>query len=335
MPNSFKYNVSSETLALKKGNFYIGTGDVDKGPTSSTGFWNGIVPPVGGYTIYVHKASGGPSINVASSNAQLISYTNRIANASYTTVAQCIDYYNSQTDKVVVSGDIGSIVTDRLSLCLLPQNVISYASGSSSWYDVASGLTFTSYGSLLSYGNLGGYPGFAFNGSGYWQCDTNYSQVDLGGDCTVILWIYGSQGGVRKTIFEKIGTSYASYQQELALTWEVGSGFTYYSRHVDYDYAGMGSTTPNAWCMMALQMSTGKTSAARTGAWSKDGSAWTTSYTSRTNTALIPAGPIRIGTGYAGTCDSGGVGSVICYNKRLSDREIAQVYNATKSSYGL
>jgi hypothetical protein len=30
MPNAIKYNVSSETLALKKGNFYIGTGDVGK-----------------------------------------------------------------------------------------------------------------------------------------------------------------------------------------------------------------------------------------------------------------------------------------------------------------
>ena len=37
MPNAIKYNVSAETLALKKGNFYIGTGDVGKGPTSSTG----------------------------------------------------------------------------------------------------------------------------------------------------------------------------------------------------------------------------------------------------------------------------------------------------------
>jgi hypothetical protein len=30
MPNAIKYNVSAETLALKKGNFYIGTGDVGK-----------------------------------------------------------------------------------------------------------------------------------------------------------------------------------------------------------------------------------------------------------------------------------------------------------------
>ena len=32
MPNAIKYNVSAETLALKK-NFWIETGDVSKGPT--------------------------------------------------------------------------------------------------------------------------------------------------------------------------------------------------------------------------------------------------------------------------------------------------------------
>jgi len=79
MPNAIKYNVSAETLALKKGNFWIGTGDVDKGPTSSTGYNNGITPPSGGYTIYLNKASGGPSIYTVSTVAQLTALTNTIS----------------------------------------------------------------------------------------------------------------------------------------------------------------------------------------------------------------------------------------------------------------
>lgn len=49
MPNAIKYNDNegAETLALQKGNFYIGTGDVGKGPTSTTGYYNGITPPAG------------------------------------------------------------------------------------------------------------------------------------------------------------------------------------------------------------------------------------------------------------------------------------------------
>jgi len=41
MANPIKYNVSTETLALNKGNWWIGTGDVGKGPTNVTGFYNG------------------------------------------------------------------------------------------------------------------------------------------------------------------------------------------------------------------------------------------------------------------------------------------------------
>jgi hypothetical protein len=79
MPNAIKYNVSAETLALKKGNFYIGTGDVGKGPTSSTGFYNGLTPPSGGYTIYLNKASGGPSIYTVTTEAQLTGLTNTLS----------------------------------------------------------------------------------------------------------------------------------------------------------------------------------------------------------------------------------------------------------------
>jgi hypothetical protein len=35
MPNAIKYNTIAETLVLKKGNFWIGTGDVGKGPKST------------------------------------------------------------------------------------------------------------------------------------------------------------------------------------------------------------------------------------------------------------------------------------------------------------
>jgi hypothetical protein len=66
-------------LALKKGNFYIGTGDVGKGPTSSTGYYNGVTPPSGGYTIYLNKASDGPAIYTASNEAQLTAITNTIS----------------------------------------------------------------------------------------------------------------------------------------------------------------------------------------------------------------------------------------------------------------
>jgi len=126
MSNPIKYTTGSESLALNKGNFYIGTGDVGKGPTSNTGYYNGIDPPSGGYTIYLNKASGGPSIYVANNDAQLISLTNVIANASYTTVSECLNYYSTQSDKYCTNRDYEAISTDELIFNMDPGYTASY-----------------------------------------------------------------------------------------------------------------------------------------------------------------------------------------------------------------
>jgi len=137
MPNSIKYSTSAQTLALKKGNFWIGTGDVGKGPTSTTDYWNGITPPSGGYTIYLNKASGGPSIYTAANDAALISLTNRIAGASYTTAAECFGYYIGQTDKIVVNRDYEAIITDGLIWSVDAGFTPSFPRTGTTWYDMA------------------------------------------------------------------------------------------------------------------------------------------------------------------------------------------------------
>jgi hypothetical protein len=119
MPNAIKYNTSAETLALKKGNFWIGTGDVGKGPTSSTGFYNGITPPSGGYTIYLNKASGGPSIYTVSTEAQLTGLTSTIAGQTLTTSGACLNWFATQTDKMIFNIDYPPIVTNGLILSLM------------------------------------------------------------------------------------------------------------------------------------------------------------------------------------------------------------------------
>lgn len=336
MPNTFKYSLNTEPQSLKKGNFWIGTGDVGKGPTSSTGFWNGIDPLGGQYVIYVNKSSGGPSIRVASGTNEFVRVTNQIANANYTTREQCIEYFSTQNDKLVLTANIPPVITDGISMYLDPANFNSYALGST-WYDLASGLSFTAQGGVLSRVTLGSGIGFSFNGSGYWQCSSNYNLVDLGGDCTIIMWVYNTVNphSDRKTIFQKNGTVYASYEQEIAVTWEVGTEFSWYSRQNLYDYASTPTVGSSGWRMVGIKMSTGKTSAPRTGFYSMDGSSWVSNYYSRSSTPLVAASDIVIGSGYAGTVSQGGLGMVMCYNRMLSDSEISRTYNATKSLYGL
>ena len=156
MPNSIKYNTESEANALGIGNMHIGTGDVPKGPTSSTGFYNGINPPNGGYTIYLNKTTQGPSIFTPSSDAELISVTNGIAGASYTTINECFNYFAGQNDKMVLANPINSIVTDGLILSLNSNILPSYPHNGTTWYDLSGNGNNTSITSA-DYNNGGGY----------------------------------------------------------------------------------------------------------------------------------------------------------------------------------
>ena len=186
MPNGFKYNTNSEYLALKKGNFYIATGDVGKGPTSTSGFYNGITPPAGGYTIYINKASNGPSIYVASNDSALISLTSKISGTlSNNTVPKCLLYFAGQTDKIVLSQDIDFSSTKDLYLKLDSSSTISYPRIDTTWYD----LSPNAYDSTL-------VNGVTFNSLGWLTFDgvDDYSvgSGSLGQNCTVELWISSS-----------------------------------------------------------------------------------------------------------------------------------------------
>jgi hypothetical protein len=222
MPNSIKYSASAQTLALKKGNFWIGTGDVGKGPTSTTDYYNGITPPSGGYTIYLNKASQGPSIYTVGSDAALISLTDRIAGQTFETVAAALDWYSSQTDKMVLNIDYPAIVTNGLTANLDATCVVSYPNTGTTWYDLSGSSnngsisigspTFTTFGGrrTIRFSNQGKnvyappYDGFTLSSNpGLSATSTSFTfeawcyQVTADNGQVVILSNAGSCGGYR------------------------------------------------------------------------------------------------------------------------------------------
>lgn len=229
-----------------------------------------------------------------------------------------------------------TIVRDQLSLLLDVNNIKSYPGSGSSWKDLAQNINFSSYGTQTPLETVGGALCFDFNASGYWQSDSGHANVDMGGDCTLLMWLYCEDTTTRRTVFEKAGTTYQSYQQEIAVTWETSESLSYYSRQSpDYDTASTNALTLNAWNFVGIKMSTGKTATARTGFRSLNGSAWSASYNSRSTTALVAAGAVRVGSGYAGAVETGKVGMVMCYNKMLSDAEVKQNFDALQGRFGL
>jgi len=230
----------------------------------------------------------------------------------------------------------GPEITDsNLVLCLDAGNTKSYSGSGTSWTDLAQGLVFSSNGTLTPLETKAGVLSFAFNSSGYWTYSTTPSLVDMAGECTLIYWYYNEGLSTRRTIFEKAGTIYSSYEQEIAMTSETSNDISYYSRYNTYDYGYANPASVNAWNMLGIKMNSGKTSATRTGLRSKNGSVWETNYVARSVTPITAAGQIRIGTGYAGTMDTGNLALLMVYTKMLTDAEVLEVYNATRGRFGL
>ena len=346
----FTKKIVDPGTVLKGNNTLMDVDGVATGPTSTTG-WYAPPAPHNGYTIGIMD-NNGPSFWCPANDSEVIKFCNKVAVPSPSSTITSIDEalvflqesqfmvtYNNTTSRSTtsLSGFPAKLPMRGLS-CYLDAQIEQSSGTTGKWFDISgNGLEFDSYGTALSLTNLGGYQGFQFNNSGYFQCNDKYGSVDMGGDCTLVMWVWCVDITERDTIFEKVGNGTSSYRQEIAVTWETSEAFSYYSRKTpNYDHANTSAMTKNAWNMVSIKMSTGRTATSRTGFYSKNGANYTANYNSRSNTALESALNIRVGNGYAGPVEgSNGIGAVLTYNKMLSNTEISQVYQSTKGKFGL
>jgi hypothetical protein len=343
MPNAIKYSLSAQTLALKKGNFYIGTGDVGKGPTSTTDYYNGITPPSGGYTIYLNKASGGPSIYTASNDSQLISLSNTIAGQTFATAAAALDWFATQTDKMVFNRDYPSVITNGLVLNLDAGFTPSYPTTGTTWYDVSSGGNNGALTNGPTFNSSNG-GGIVFDGTNDY-CDVGVGLLTSSTSLTVELIAkftddaYTMTGGM-----STYGACYPYF-------YGGGSGFEGYAATYNRPssispYTGLGS--------FGMLFQSGPQYSTSVSNISMNVPYIITSIFSPTIVALYvngnfasssPAGNppnfdgngLRIGSGNKSFNGffNGTIYSCKQYSRALSSAEILQNYNAQKSRYGL
>lgn len=327
MGNSIKYSTGSETLALKKGNFYIGTGDVGKGPSSSTGFYKATEPPSGGYRIYLYNdnVSGDIAYHTAANDSELISFTNSLAGESFTTVNECLTYYSTQTDKICFNKEYEDIVTDGLTFLIDPGFTPSYPKNGTTLY----GLSGTNNGTLnngtaYSSGNGGT---FIFDGSDDTITFGDNTAFQLSGPGTVSFWCR-----FVTTAQRCVGPSMAASNTLAGGAWAMGIR-TNRSVNFEIDPGGAIDDTPftlsaaelpiNAWGMLTC-VST------ETGC---DGY-WNGVYRGSISYPFPPSS-VYSGTNSFSIVERGTLGPMMIYNRTLTSTEVLQNYNAQKGRFGL
>jgi len=125
----------SDSRAYKKGSVAIGGRPLGYGPTSTTGYWNGIDPPTGGHALYLMSGAStsvSPSIYTVASNPELISLVNQIAGQSYTTISEVLSYVNSNSD-VYLDSDL----SQNAVMMVDSYDTRSYSGSGSVWYDIS------------------------------------------------------------------------------------------------------------------------------------------------------------------------------------------------------
>lgn len=203
MPNVIKYSVSAQTEALKKGNFWIGTGDVGKGPTSSSDYWQGIAPPSGGYTIYLNKATQGPSIYSPTDDSSLITLTNMIGSQSFTSVTQCFNWYNTQSDKMVFNKDYPAIITSGIVSNMDATFLPSYSTSGTTWYDLSptgNNATLTN-GPTYSSSENGS---IVFDGTNDYAVFTRPSTIVTSGAISIAIWVKWTTVGTTSSTIQAL-----------------------------------------------------------------------------------------------------------------------------------
>jgi len=336
MANFFKYSPGGSGNGIfKKGGFLIGNGTSAYGLT----YYTGITPPgPSGYTIYLNKSEGGPSIYAPSDDNELLSLTNyQIAGASwdpgeYTTASECLLYFSGQEDKLCVNRDYEEIVTSGLVFSVDGGYTPSYPTTGGTVYDLSGfGPSGPSNGTLLNgvtYNSSNG-GSLVFDGVNDYINFGEASIDGLTGEGTVLHWL---RFETARTPFISMTSSTGYYQISLRSNRSANIETNTTPDDTPFQLTS-GQLPNNTWgCLGARWNSNGTMDGFFNG--TLRGSitqSLPSSYGSNNSLNIGWNGTTGAGSIYG----KGRIGPVLVYDRALSDVEILQNYNAQKSRYGL
>jgi len=123
MANRIKYNVGTDANSLNIGNWSVGLQGTGMGPTSTTGFENGVQIPTGGYAVYTQ----GVNARIAADSEELLYILNKLG-ASLTEIdglGTAMDWAIAN-NVLVLSDQFNNISTDGLVLNVDAKHIQSF-----------------------------------------------------------------------------------------------------------------------------------------------------------------------------------------------------------------
>lgn len=311
MPNTIKYSTTGDTQSIRKGNFYLGVGDVGKGPSEITKHYQGISPPSNGYTIYVNTSGNLTSIFCANNDYQLINLTNGFAGQNYTTVTQCFNWFATQSNYVCVNKNYEGIITNGLVFNLDAGFIPSYPTNGTTWYDLSYNVTNSTLTNGPTYTSLDG-GSIVFDGVDDYVSipDINFTTA------TIDIWVYISAYSAGGAVF--------IYQSSNGFEiWAGTDNVIRYNKNPNTGLTSGPGFTLNAWNNIVA---------------TSDGTVnklyFNNTNIGSTNGGIFDntSGDIRI-SGYGGYMVNGRCSVLKMYNRALTTSEITQNYNAGLSRF--
>lgn len=330
MKNYIKSGSTIYSATTRNTTFNVGVeGADDYGPTSEKGFYRGIVPPLSGYTIYVHKNTGGPSIHVANDDNQCIFFLKSFG-ATGSTITEVLSWSTGRTDMWVqsseitindITGNTVQLVSDGLVLKLDATDLSSYPTTGTTWYDlVGTQQNVTLYNTPTF--TTGSTTYFTFNGTNEYGLGSGAVLPTTGYTKSVWVYLNGYQDNNMVS-----GDGHFMYMgNNASVDKKIYCGHTNWGNYMDYP--STGTINLNTWYNITLTFNT------------TDGmklyinGVLDSSYTTNKN-AHPGSGTVNVATFIGGNLLNGRISKVYCYNKSLTDSEVLQNYNLDKSYFGL
>jgi len=319
MPNDIKYNTGSTITnnSIKRGNWEVSTIQEGNGPTSTTGFWNSIEAPIGGYTIHSHKITGGPSIRVAINDTELVNIIKQLG-GNVSNKTQALDW--AAVNNVYVSSSTYEIEMPTSGMIMLYDPLNSASWTGSKWYDLSGvGNDANATGSFSIEGS-----GLRFDGSNHFIVNKSASMDGWANEQTIAMWLNHSFTSGRRNPWDQAYGGYGTW------THEQGGNFNNYFGNAGSNtepYVGRGShSTPrDVW---SLHITTRNLTTHR---WFLNGQN-TVGSSNPYGKLKATAARVAIGTGYAGAW-LGLMGMVAAWDRALTLDEVTAYYEATRSRH--